>query len=60
MLVLVGLRLGLDGVNPIYYESVKVRLPCSIVPFPALLHTSINRVLYTSILHVSLYIARRF
>jgi cysteine protease ATG4 len=25
VLVLVGLRLGLDGVNPIYHESVKVR-----------------------------------
>jgi len=24
VLVLVGLRLGLDGVNPIYYESIKV------------------------------------
>lgn len=26
VLVLVGIRLGIDGVNPIYYESVKVRL----------------------------------
>jgi cysteine protease ATG4 len=24
VLVLVGLRLGLDGVNPIYYDSIKV------------------------------------
>jgi len=24
VLVLIGIRLGLDGVNPIYYESVKV------------------------------------
>jgi cysteine protease ATG4 len=26
VLVLVGIRLGLDGVNPIYYETIKVRL----------------------------------
>jgi cysteine protease ATG4 len=26
VLVLVGIRLGLDGVNPIYYEGVKVRV----------------------------------
>jgi cysteine protease ATG4 len=25
VLVLVGIRLGLDGVNPVYYDSVKVR-----------------------------------
>jgi cysteine protease ATG4 len=25
VLVLVGIRLGIDGVNPIYYDSVKVR-----------------------------------
>jgi cysteine protease ATG4 len=24
VLILVGLRLGLEGVNPIYYESIKV------------------------------------
>jgi cysteine protease ATG4 len=24
VLVLIGLRLGLDGVNPIYYDSIKV------------------------------------
>lgn len=24
VLILVGLRLGLDGVNPIYYDSIKV------------------------------------
>ena len=24
VLVLIGLRLGIDGVNPIYYDSVKV------------------------------------
>jgi len=24
VLVLIGIRLGLDGVNPIYYESIKV------------------------------------
>jgi len=29
VLVLVGVRLGLDGVNPIYYESVKVNTPSS-------------------------------
>lgn len=27
VLVLVGVRLGLDGVNPIYHETVKVSLP---------------------------------
>lgn len=26
VLILVGLRLGLDGVNPIYYDSIKVSL----------------------------------
>jgi cysteine protease ATG4 len=26
VLILVGLRLGLEGVNPIYYESIKVSL----------------------------------
>ena len=26
VLVLIGLRLGIDGVNPIYYEAIKVRL----------------------------------
>lgn len=25
VLVLVGIRLGLDGVNPVYYETIKVR-----------------------------------
>lgn len=25
VLILVGIRLGLDGVNPIYYDSIKVR-----------------------------------
>jgi len=25
VLILIGIRLGLDGVNPIYHESVKVR-----------------------------------
>ncbi len=28
VLVLAGIRLGLDGVNPIYYESLKVRQVC--------------------------------
>lgn len=27
VLVLIGLRLGIDGVNPIYYETIKVRSP---------------------------------
>jgi hypothetical protein len=27
VLVLVGIRLGLDGVNPVYYDTIKVRLP---------------------------------
>lgn len=26
VLILIGIRLGLDGVNPIYYDSVKVSL----------------------------------
>lgn len=26
VLVLIGLRLGIDGVNPIYYDSIKVSL----------------------------------
>jgi len=26
VLVLLGIRLGLDGVNPIYYDTIKVRL----------------------------------
>ena len=26
VLILIGIRLGLDGVNPIYYDSVKVRM----------------------------------
>jgi hypothetical protein len=30
VLVLVGIRLGIDGVNPVYYDTIKVRL------FPAL------------------------
>jgi cysteine protease ATG4 len=25
VLVLIGIRLGIDGVNPIYYETIKVR-----------------------------------
>lgn len=30
VLVLIGLRLGIDGVNPIYHEAIKVRSrPCS-------------------------------
>lgn len=24
--MLVGIRLGIDGVNPIYYETIKVRI----------------------------------
>lgn len=32
VLLLIGLRLGLDGVNPIYYETIKVQhgasFPC--------------------------------
>lgn len=28
VLVLVGIRLGIDGVNPIYYNSLKVRIFC--------------------------------
>lgn len=27
VLILVGLRLGLDGVNPMYHDTIKVRLP---------------------------------
>jgi cysteine protease ATG4 len=27
VLVLIGIRLGLDGVNPVYYDSIKVSLP---------------------------------
>lgn len=26
VLILVGLRLGIDGVNPIYYETIKVSI----------------------------------
>jgi cysteine protease ATG4 len=26
VLVLIGLRLGLDGVNPIYYDTIKVHI----------------------------------
>ena len=26
VLILIGIRLGLEGVNPIYHESVKVRV----------------------------------
>lgn len=32
VLILVGLRLGLDGVNPIYYDSIKVCPAGSEVP----------------------------
>jgi hypothetical protein len=28
VLILIGLRLGLDGVNPIYYDSIKVSRNC--------------------------------
>lgn len=34
VLVLIGLRLGIDGVNSIYYESIKVRLPAIIQLLP--------------------------
>ena len=41
VLVLVGLRLGLDGVNPIYHDSIKVRpLPSSLMPVHDLLHVN--------------------
>jgi cysteine protease ATG4 len=33
VLLLIGVRLGIDGVNPIYYETIKVRLP-----FPSTYH----------------------
>ena len=26
VLILVGIRLGIDGVNPVYYNALKVRL----------------------------------
>lgn len=28
VLVLIGVRLGIDGVNPIYHEGIKVRYVC--------------------------------
>ena len=35
VLVLVGIRLGLEGVNPVYYDTIKVRSlrPCLFFPF---------------------------
>jgi hypothetical protein len=34
VLILIGVRLGLDGVNPIYYDTIKVSRPycCALVP----------------------------
>lgn len=36
VLVLIGIRLGLDGVNPIYYETIKVRFAFSFSFFSSL------------------------
>ena len=33
VLLLIGVRLGIDGVNPIYYETIKVRASCPITTF---------------------------
>lgn len=41
VLVLVGIRLGIDGVNPIYYETIKVRLP---PPCPILSPENANEI----------------
>ncbi len=30
VLVLIGIRLGIQGVNPIYYDAIKVRCKCSL------------------------------
>jgi cysteine protease ATG4 len=49
VLVLIGVRLGLDGVNPVYHESIKVsaRDPaaggCWLTPAPARLHIPAER-----------------
>ena len=51
VLVLVGIRLGLDGVNPVYYDTIKVRLPYPISrEFLPRIHTRARA--RTDIIHV--------
>jgi hypothetical protein len=51
VLVLVGIRLGLDGVNPVYYDTIKVRLPPPGGVFSSI-HTYSHTRTHTDIIHV--------
>ena len=44
--MLVGIRLGIDGVNPVYYETIKVRNFCA-QKFNYILLRCCGQALYT-------------
>ena len=47
MLVFVGIRLGLDEVNPVYYDIIKVRLPYLGGVFPSIYTYPNTQTLYS-------------
>jgi cysteine protease ATG4 len=47
VLVLIGIRLGLDGVNPIYYDSIKVTFSRTFLMVRSLMTTPFVQTLYT-------------